>query len=89
MNSSEKHNEILRIRRAATGLTNALEELQAAKINWTYLDMGNVLADNDFIEQNSGLTVTDLANVVGTTLTAIEALLAQGHGTNLYKIRIR
>lgn len=89
MNSSERFNEITRIRQAATKLTDAIAELQALKTNWIYLDLGNVLTEADFQGQHEGLSVTDIANVGGTTLTAIEALLAAGHGTNLYKIRIR
>lgn len=89
MNSSERYNEITRIRQATTKLIEAIEELEAMKKNWIYLDLGNVLTVDDFINQHEGLTVADLTAVGGTTLDAIEALLAAGHGTNLYKIKIR
>jgi hypothetical protein len=89
MNSSERFNTITAIRQAATDLVVAIERLQALKQDWIYMDLGNVLDENDFVERHSGLTVADIVAVGATTLTAIEALLAQGHGTNLYKIRIR
>lgn len=89
MNSSEKFNTITRIRQAATDLVSAIERLQALKQDWTYMDLGNVLTETDFVEQHAGLTVSDIVAVGGTTLEAIETLLGQGHGTNLYKIKIR
>ena len=89
MNSSEKFNTITRIRQAATDLVSAIERLQALKQDWIYMDLGNVLTETDFVEQHAGLTVSDIVAVGGTTLEAIETLLGQGHGINLYKIKIR
>lgn len=89
MNATERFNEITRIRAAATALAEAIEELQAVKKEWDYLDLGNVIVAGDFTDRHEGLTVTDLANVVGTTLAAIDALLVAGHGTNLYTIKLR
>lgn len=89
MNSSERFNTITQIRQAATDLVTAIERLQALKQDWIYMDLGNVLTEADFIEQHSGLAVADIVAVGGTTLQALETLLGQGHGTNLYKIRIR
>jgi hypothetical protein len=59
------------------------------KQNRVYLDLGNILTAGDFINQHEGLMVADLVAVGGPTLEAIEGLLAAGHGTKLYKIRIR
>jgi hypothetical protein len=89
MNATERYNEITRIRAAATNLTDAIEELQAVKKEWDYLDLGNAIVVGDFRDRHEGLTVTDLANVVGTTLGAIDTLLAAGHGTNLYTAKLR
>jgi len=89
MNSSERFNTITQIRQAATDLVTAIERLQALKQDWIYMDLGNVLTEADFIERHEGLTVADIVAVGGTTLQALETLLGQGHGTNLYKIRIR
>ncbi len=89
MNSSERFNTITQIRQAATDLVTAIERLQALKQDWIYMDLGNVLTEADFVEQHAGLTVSDIVAVGGTTLQALETLLGQGHGTNLYKIRIR
>jgi len=89
MNSSERFNTITQIRQAATDLVTAIERLQALKQDWIYMDLGNVLTETDFVEQHAGLTVSDIVAVGGTTLEAIETLLGQGHGTNLYKIKIR
>lgn len=75
------------IRQAATNLLVAHERLNNLAAQWTATDAGNVLQSEDFIEINAGLTVSDLAAVMGVSLPALNALLAQGHATNLYTIK--
>ncbi len=75
------------IRQAVTNLLVAKERLDNLAAQWTATDAGNVLQPEDFSEQNAGLSVADLAAVIGTTLPAINALLAQGHATNLYALK--
>jgi hypothetical protein len=89
MNISERYNEITKIRNATTNLVTAIEALQTINVEWTYLDLGNVIQLGDFTGLHEGLTVADLSAVIGTTLGAIDSLLAAGHGTNLYKVRNR
>lgn len=88
---------ITRTRQATNKLLDALNELRALKLEWDALDLGNKIDDGDrkastptlgdFEGANSHLTKAEIGAVTGTTLAAIEALLKQGHATNLYKIR--
>ncbi len=65
----------------------AAQELDALKKEWDY-GMSTWLADADFVGENTGLTKADVTAVVGTTLAALDSLLAAGHGTNLLKVKL-
>lgn len=75
------------IRQAVTNLLNAKERLDNLSDQWTATDAGTVLQTEDFLETNAGLAVADLAAVMGVSLPALNALLAQGHATNLYALK--
>lgn len=86
------------VRRAADDLLCAAEKLNALRKSWDYgmsswiVDAsGNDPTDPDYqpgdFVHATGLMKADIAAVVGTTLDALSALLAAGHGTNLEKIR--
>lgn len=90
---------ITKTRDAATKLLESIDELRALDKQRAALDLGTALdngtrseIDNDDIQfgdfqgANMGVTKNDILNVT-TTLNAIEALLSQGHATNLYKVK--
>ena len=84
-NASAKTNFITNVRIATTALLDAKEELDALLDEWTYY-MNVEIADIDFLGDNDGLVANDIANVLGTTLTAINAI-GSGNFTNLYKVK--
>lgn len=86
-------------RNAADALVSAVDKLTALRATWdagmsTWLvdASGNDpaaegYAPGDFIDAR-GLMKADIAAVLGTTLDALHALLAQGHRTNLEAVRL-
>lgn len=84
--STQKSDFITKTRQATTSLIEANAELNVLLSEWNALDLINEITDEDFTGDNAGLTTAELAAVIGTTLSAINALMAQGHATNLYKI---
>lgn len=75
------------VRKASAALLVAVNQLRALNAESTALDLGNVLTTEDFAGGNSHLSAADIVAVTGTTLAAVEVLLAAGHATNLYKVR--
>jgi len=73
-------------RTQTNALIDAIEELDALKAEWDAVDMGNQLDAEHFISNDTGLAPADITAVF-TTLAAIKALLAEGHATNLYKVK--
>ena len=97
--AGERSDFITRVRQETDKLMDAVDGLNALKAQWDY-GMSSWIVDasgndpeaegydaGDFAGANAGLMVADIAAVVGTTLTAVNALLAAGHGTNLQKVR--
>ena len=84
-NASAKTNFITNVRIAVTNWLDAKEELDALLDEWTYY-MNSEITDPDFLGDNDGLVKNDIANVLGTTLTAINAI-SSGNFTNLYKVK--
>ena len=80
-------NHISRVRQASTTLLNAIDDLKALKAESDALDLGNALVPEDFAGTNAHLNTAQIIAVTGTTLAAIEALLAAGHATNLYTVK--
>ncbi len=66
-------------------LLKTLDALRADRRAWDALDLGNVIQQSD-IPAGTGITTAELAAAIGTTLVAIEALMAAGHATNLYRV---
>lgn len=84
-NANSKTAYIKAVRKAVTAFLDAKESLDALEDEWTYYMNGEV-ANEDFIGENDGLVVTDLTNVLGTTLTEINGMTT-GHWTNLYTLK--
>lgn len=78
---------ITKVRQAATKIIDAVDDLTALKAEYDALDLGSALTVNDFEGSNAHLNVAAIAAVEGTTLSAIKTLMAQGHATNLYKVK--
>lgn len=97
---SNRSNHISNTRQAATQLIEAINKLRALKKEWDD-GLGTWIIDasgndpeaqgyepHDFAGANVGLMKADISAVTSTTLTALETLLAAGHGTNLEKIAL-
>ena len=79
-------NHITDVRQATSALIEAIDRLRALKKESDALDLGNTLTEADF-EGQTHLAAADITAVTGTTLAAIETLMAAGHATNLYKVK--
>lgn len=77
---------VTRYRQGVTRLLQASDELQALDREYVALDLGNSLMDGDFDGANVGITKAQLVAAVGS-VEAIDALLATGHATNLYRVK--
>ena len=84
--SNQKEGFVVRLRMASTKVIDGVNELDALKREWDRMGYSSSLGNEDIVDENAGITNTNCADVIGTTLTAIEALLAAGHGTNLHKL---
>lgn len=78
---------ITKVRQASTQLIAALDTLRALKAESDALDLGNALTEEDFAGANAHLNTAQIVAVTGTTLSALETLLAAGHATNLYTVK--
>ena len=72
------------VRDESRKLLEAYQTLLAFQAQWISLDYTNALEPGQ--GTHNGLTKTEISAVVNTTRDAIEALMALGHGTNLYKL---
>lgn len=77
---------ITQYRQYTTAWLQAMEELMALKGEYVALDLGNTLTQGDFAGTNSDIDLPDLVAAVGS-IDAINAVLVQGHNTNLYKLK--
>lgn len=69
-NASQKTNFITNTRIQASKLLDSIEEINSLKSEWDAL-MNAEIEDGDFLGANEGLVTTEISNVIGTTLTAI------------------
>jgi hypothetical protein len=86
---ARENDHITEIRMAATELINALNHGHAMRAEWDargYAD-SEVLGDV-FTGSNADVTHEEIAAFIGTTLDALEALMAQGHATNTQAVRL-
>lgn len=81
--SEQRSDFVSKTRQAATSLLADINDLHALRRDMDYLALAQALTDGDC----GGLTAAQVVAVY-TTLDALEALLAQGHGTNLAAVRI-
>ena len=88
MNATDTNAYVTQVRTQATNLIVTIQKLAALQDKWTALDLGNTLDNNNIGGDNAGITKTQLAAVIGTTLGAFETLLSQGHATNLHTIAL-
>ena len=80
------HSDFISNSRAASGaLITAIDQLRALRKSSDALNLAETLVPDDFAG-NTDVDTADVMAVIGTTLDAIETLLAQGHATNLYNL---
>lgn len=82
---AQKSNHVTRVRNAVTQWLAAQNELHDMRREWDALALSTELVEADFMGENEGLTPVEIAAVY-TTLAAEDALMAQGHSTNLYAV---
>lgn len=63
---------------------NAINSLKALQREYTALDYGNTLEPGN--GENAGLGAVEVGAAIFDTTTALEALLAAGHATNLARL---
>lgn len=86
MNVTDTNIFITAARTQAANLLLTIEKMQALTNKMTALDLANALNQADIGGDNEGVLIADVVAVLGTTLTALNTLLATGHATNLHKI---
>lgn len=84
-----KSDFVAEIRQNTTDMIDAYNRLRANLREYVALDYGNTnpITPEDLQGSSEGAEPQDIANLLGTTVPAIEAFLAQGHSTNMYKMR--
>lgn len=88
MNVTDTNTYISQIRTQATNLIVTVQKLHALEEKRVAMDLGNSLNQEDVGGDNEGIQITDCMNVITTTLTALDTVMAAGHSTNLHKIAI-
>lgn len=86
MNVTDTNIFVTAARTQAANLLLTIEKMQALTNKMTALDLANALNQADIGGDNEGVLIADVVAVLGTTLTAMNTLLAAGHATNLHKI---
>jgi hypothetical protein len=79
---SQQSDHVTKVKDISTALLDLATRANGLQDDWNYLDLSNELDE----ENCQGHTVAEIAAFY-TTLTALQALLAAGHGTNLAKLR--
>jgi len=74
------------VRQAVRKILDGFEDLNNLRSEWDALGLSGTLTDENFQGGNAGLTEADIAGVYNTH-AALKALFAQGHATNLYKVK--
>lgn len=74
------------VRQHDAALIGVLDALNALRREWDSAGYSGTMPPEAFEGSNSDVTEAEIAAVIGTTLDAINALLAEGHGSNLYAI---
>lgn len=75
-----------RLRVAVTTILDALEDADKPLSVWTSQDYSNTFdAENLAGTPHEGITKDAVANAINS-INALKALIAAGHGTNLYKL---
>lgn len=83
---SAKSDHISKVRQAAAEILEAADKLRALRREWDYLGLGEALPVDLAGLGHAGITRAQVSAVY-TSAEALEALLAQGHGTNLAQVK--
>jgi hypothetical protein len=76
---------VLAIRQRVSELNEAMMRLREVNRVWTSQDFTTTLQQSELSGENETVTVADLTAGI-TSIQALDALLAAGHGTNLDKL---
>lgn len=83
---AQKEDFIARQRAVIKSITDSFQGAIALGREYAALDLGSELTDDDFVGVNAGITKADFLAAIAS-LQAIDQFAAQGHATNLYKVR--
>ena len=86
MNTKDTNTYVNECRVQSANFLLTVQKLHALNKKFVALDLYNTLNDSDIGGDNEGVTKAQIAAVLGTSLTAIQALLDSGHATNLHTI---
>jgi len=76
---------VVELQQSAAVFLAAVHRLRAIQTQYNALDLGSIITDAD-MPAESGLTAADVIAAM-SSIAAVEALLVQGHNTNLYKLK--
>jgi len=88
MTATKANEYMMLVRVESTNLLTTLNRLQLLRQEWDALNYVNTYDDSGLTGANEGKTKAQLAAVIGTSLDAFEGLLAAGHATNLFTLKI-
>ena len=86
MNTQNTNIFVTQVSTQAANLINTLNKLRALRNKYDALDLGNTLVQEDIGGDNEGIVIAEITAVLGSTLEALETLMAAGHASNLHKI---
>lgn len=74
------------VRQDSQQLITVLDSMNALRREWDSAGYLGNMPPEAFEGDNAGATEDEIAAVIGTTLDALNALMASGHLTNLYSV---
>ena len=82
---SSKSNLISKYRAVSRKLLDVMAEEQALRTEYDAVGFGDILADEDFIGSNAGITKTQFTSMV-SSFGSIRTTFTTGHITNIAKV---
>lgn len=84
--TTKKQNWITRLVANTETLLDAIEESAALRQEYDSLNYGMEIGETDTAGANAHVTPAQITNAM-YSLSQIQALIDQGHGTNLYRLK--
>ena len=84
--NNQMSDHVSKVRQAATNLLDAANALDTLRTEWDYAALGSTMPEDLAGLGHAGLLRDDIAATY-TSAAAVRALLDEGHGTNLVKVK--